>query len=99
MKNEFYINDDYAGIENDNISFYYGYEHEYCKKCKKFNKCNKESHYDEREWSFFAEQNNKKVYELSKSQIEDSTTYGKDHLDMPETYLFSGINMYFNQLK
>ena len=32
MKNEFYINDDYAGIENDNISFYYGYEHEYCKK-------------------------------------------------------------------
>lgn len=103
MKNEFYINDDYAGMESERYSFYYGYEHEYCSKCKKYNKCEKENHYDFREWSFFVEvkgmekYGEKIVFEASKTQIKNAVSYGKDNLDMPSDYLMAGINLFLNQ--
>jgi hypothetical protein len=51
----FYYQSDYAGIDFEGGSFYYGYEKTYCIKCKKVN-CDNEKH-DEQgyiDWCFEA---------------------------------------------
>ena len=73
---KFYCASDYAGIDAENASFYYGYEHSICDKCHKKTPrgteyCDKCEDAD-REWCFVATFNGMEiVIPHSKLKIED----------------------------
>ena len=95
MKLDVYYSDDYAGLELDDIQFYFGYEETKCKKHK--NNCGCE----DSEWAFtvIKGKRQKLLMKLSQSEIDEKISYQspKDFVDEPYGYLLAGIGIYLKR--
>lgn len=63
------ISDDFAALDLNNHSFYYGYEETLCAKHKKQHDCIK-ADCDEYEWAFVFKKDEEVILKLSQSEIE-----------------------------
>ena len=92
MKIAVYYSDDYAGLELDGISFYFGYEETKCKRHKRNCEC------EDNEWAFTVTKDKKIIMKLSQSELIKFISYQspKDFDDEPYGFLLAGIGIYLN---
>ena len=91
-----YISDDYAGLESGNITFYYGYERQWCQKCKKkldsgsdLEECEENDH--DIDWCFTVNRKNEEVFRLTETELNEYQCCE------PVEYLLAGIGIWLAQ--
>jgi len=93
-----YCSDDYAGASIGKLEFYYGYEATKClRHPEKSDEYCESVDCDEREWCFEVSIDNRVIYELSKSELDQK--HPTTGLYSPLEYLLAGIETYFKENK
>jgi len=93
-----FYSDDYAGASIGKLEFYYGYEATKClRHPEKSDEYCESVDCDEREWCFEVSIDNRVIYELSKSELDQK--HPTTGLYSPLEYLLAGIETYFKENK